>query len=354
MDPYGKCKIADFGLSKRTDEENPLQEKTTNIGTPVYMAPELMVDSRSAQYDGALVDVYSFGILMWAVLAKEMPYESMLRAKEVNIWGLRDMIVNNGTRPDLEGENAPMHLQLAPSSVIRLMEQCWRHDAQDRPKSFTEIRNRLRRIHDQITGVSGRHVRANTAYGRDDGGERVSVGSESIYGSGESFYGGYGGAYSPSERETDTPSPPAGLSATASTTNMFAIQEEIFHENPMQRSAVNLRAGRESNQSRAGRESNLSKTGRGGSLRQLGSKRFTGASQTSGSSSNNNNSSFTSLGKRTTGGSSMYGRFSSATKPHRGLSAMSELEGSRGSTKDQRSNSTTSTVSITSGVHVTI
>jgi serine/threonine protein kinase len=53
------------------NSENPLEEKTTNVGTPVYMAPELMAsDARSAEYNGALADVYAFGILLFAVLSR--------------------------------------------------------------------------------------------------------------------------------------------------------------------------------------------------------------------------------------------------------------------------------------------
>ena len=59
-------KIADFGLSKHKNkaQKELLSEQTANIGTPVYMSPELMTDSNTCLCDGAMVDVYAFGILV--------------------------------------------------------------------------------------------------------------------------------------------------------------------------------------------------------------------------------------------------------------------------------------------------
>ena len=71
-----------------------LSEITSNIGTPVYMAPELMnADSATSLCSGS-IDIYSFGILMYAVLTRKKPYEKMVREKRWNIWALRDAIAH--------------------------------------------------------------------------------------------------------------------------------------------------------------------------------------------------------------------------------------------------------------------
>jgi serine/threonine protein kinase len=82
-------KIADFGLSKHEDKEQQdlLSDKTTNIGTPIYMAPELMTAEASSVY-GSKVDVYAFAILMWAVLTRTRPYESSVMKKRLTLWAL--------------------------------------------------------------------------------------------------------------------------------------------------------------------------------------------------------------------------------------------------------------------------
>eukprot|EP00935_MAST-01C_sp_MAST-1C-sp1_P001397 g1397.t1 len=72
----GTPKLADFGLSTVIKEFKEAADRlTANIGTPVYMAPELMVEKGGrTDYHPALVDVYSFGILVWAVGARQKPY----------------------------------------------------------------------------------------------------------------------------------------------------------------------------------------------------------------------------------------------------------------------------------------
>jgi serine/threonine protein kinase len=50
-------------------------DMTTNIGTPVYMAPELLSADSTAETIPAMVDVYSFGVLMWAIMTRERPFE---------------------------------------------------------------------------------------------------------------------------------------------------------------------------------------------------------------------------------------------------------------------------------------
>ena len=57
----GKIKVCDFGL---------VRTKHTNAGTPAYMAPELL---HSRAFNKS-VDVYAFGVLLWEMLALEIPY----------------------------------------------------------------------------------------------------------------------------------------------------------------------------------------------------------------------------------------------------------------------------------------
>jgi len=66
--------ICDFGLAKW--KQHAATQTTTKIrrGTVAYMAPEVHNDpgiSRTIKYD-----VYSFGILLWALLSGERPFEN--------------------------------------------------------------------------------------------------------------------------------------------------------------------------------------------------------------------------------------------------------------------------------------
>jgi len=62
--------LADFGISKKTDSDNNLTTLGQIMGTPHYMSPEqgegLSIDSRT--------DLYSAGIMLYELLAKEKPY----------------------------------------------------------------------------------------------------------------------------------------------------------------------------------------------------------------------------------------------------------------------------------------
>jgi len=69
----GQAKIADFGLARCLDQEQPvdLTRAGTTVGTPLYMSPEQIegkpVDSRS--------DIYSFGVTCYHMLAGRPPFE---------------------------------------------------------------------------------------------------------------------------------------------------------------------------------------------------------------------------------------------------------------------------------------
>jgi serine/threonine protein kinase len=63
------CKLTDFGTSKAVSP-SAHPNLTAGIGTPVYMAPEILDDQ---QYTNA-ADVYSYAILLLELYANKMPY----------------------------------------------------------------------------------------------------------------------------------------------------------------------------------------------------------------------------------------------------------------------------------------
>jgi len=146
-------KIADFGSASRTKEN-----MTTNLGTPSYMAPELVADSRSTQLvEADLVDVYSFGVVMWTMFTRQKPYADL---KSVNMFTMMNQIVD-GLRPtvpkpedyvrsDLFSKKLPtpgsddddgIVLGTPPSwppLLLNLVTQCWHENPASRPR-FAEI-----------------------------------------------------------------------------------------------------------------------------------------------------------------------------------------------------------------------
>jgi serine/threonine protein kinase len=147
----GTPKIADFGLSRARDEGTLMgdeadraiekMEMTANIGTPIYMAPELMSDANTVDYVGEPIDIYSFGILMYFVLTRERPYEKEVRKKRLNVWALIDLI-KNGDRPQLQNDK----LRGAPRKLVGLMQECWAAEPTDRPDSFKAVAAKLAEV----------------------------------------------------------------------------------------------------------------------------------------------------------------------------------------------------------------
>lgn len=64
-----QAKIADFGTSRKLDT-NAKETPTAEIGTHRYMAPEVL---RGEKYNKSC-DVFSFGIVLWAMVTRQRPY----------------------------------------------------------------------------------------------------------------------------------------------------------------------------------------------------------------------------------------------------------------------------------------
>lgn len=73
IDEDGNPKVADFGLARPVDTAGDLTLTTHSFGSPAYMAPELIRDSKSAT---AMSDVYSLGAILYFLLSGRSPFVS--------------------------------------------------------------------------------------------------------------------------------------------------------------------------------------------------------------------------------------------------------------------------------------
>ena len=72
IDLNNNIKICDFGIGRiLTSKKQMLHDK---CGTPMYMAPEILLSSKSKGYEGFPVDIWSSGISLYIMLSGTLPF----------------------------------------------------------------------------------------------------------------------------------------------------------------------------------------------------------------------------------------------------------------------------------------
>ncbi|KAL0391262.1 UNVERIFIED_CONTAM: CBL-interacting serine/threonine-protein kinase [Sesamum latifolium] len=71
LDEGGDLKVSDFGLSALTDQVRADGLLHTLCGTPAYVAPEILAKKG---YDGAKIDVWSCGVVLFVLTAGYLPF----------------------------------------------------------------------------------------------------------------------------------------------------------------------------------------------------------------------------------------------------------------------------------------
>lgn len=119
--PQLVVKVADFGLARVQDTARTM---TGGIGTSQYTAPEVL---RSERYD-TKADVFSFGVILWEIHARKIPYS------EMNQMQIAVAVATQDHRPP-----PPKH---CPAPFWQLMQHCWSTKPPNRP-SFPEVLSQL-------------------------------------------------------------------------------------------------------------------------------------------------------------------------------------------------------------------
>ena len=77
LDKDGVAKLCDFGIARKVSLQDQATLMTGGVGTFTYMAPEVLDGKYGIAEAGLSVDVYSFGMLPWAMLAGEEPWDAV-------------------------------------------------------------------------------------------------------------------------------------------------------------------------------------------------------------------------------------------------------------------------------------
>lgn len=126
-----KIKLCDFGSSK---EIRKISNDSLH-GTGSYLAPEIILDDTVK--NPKLIDVYSFGIVLWQLWGIEDPYKHLKSKNDIQ---KILKIINFKMKPDIK------KISDAPKEYRQLVVECSDHDPTKRPQSFTFILERLKKI----------------------------------------------------------------------------------------------------------------------------------------------------------------------------------------------------------------
>ena len=119
MNPNEKvnCKLTDFGASRNINQIMTNMTFTKGIGTPVYMAPEIL----NREHYKKQSDVYSFAITMLEIMTWKTAFpKEMFRFA----WDIANCIAD-GKRPTTI-EN------VKNNEMKRLIKSCWNQHPKDR------------------------------------------------------------------------------------------------------------------------------------------------------------------------------------------------------------------------------
>jgi len=144
-------KVSDFGIST---VRPTITRAMTCIGTPVYMAPEVLSKNKYSEK----ADVYSFGIVLMEIFTNRLPY-SHPPYDTMNQAMLMYHIIEKGARPAIDDIHPILQ---------HLIEECWATDPRLRP-TFPEIIVRLRRLGPELVDPPMTDDRTDSFdYRRDD------------------------------------------------------------------------------------------------------------------------------------------------------------------------------------------
>ncbi|GMH10718.1 hypothetical protein Nepgr_012559 [Nepenthes gracilis] len=132
-------KIADFGVARI---EVQTEGMTPETGTYRWMAPEMIQHRPYTQK----VDVYSFGIVLWELIAGMLPFQNMTAVQAAFA------VVNKGVRPTIPNDCLPV--------LAEIMTRCWHPNPDVRPP-FSDVVKMLEHAETEIVTTVRKAQRKN-------------------------------------------------------------------------------------------------------------------------------------------------------------------------------------------------
>lgn len=128
--PDGKIKVMDFGIAKAEGAQNLTMDRI--VGTPVYMSAE----QASGKPVDLRTDIYSLGMLMYALLAGAAPFDDP-RANPMEV-----IMKQVSQTPELLSNRAPE----VPERLVELIHRMVSKSPDERPQDMNEVLEELKII----------------------------------------------------------------------------------------------------------------------------------------------------------------------------------------------------------------
>jgi len=112
----GVAVITDFGLSRMKASVDDYQKTQNNVGPVKWMSPESLFESKYSTKS----DVFSFGVVIYEIIAQEPPWKGFSAIQAVGELKLGNRMI------------VPEHCN-CPPELKELMERCWVQLPEDRP-----------------------------------------------------------------------------------------------------------------------------------------------------------------------------------------------------------------------------
>jgi serine/threonine protein kinase len=142
----GTVKIMDFGIAKSLSSESTLTQTGITLGTASYLAPEQI---RGEQVS-AQTDIFSFGVMSYEFLTLQRPFSGE------QIAAVLHKILNE--MPPRPGDSVPG----IPVALDELILSTLAKDPAGRPRSCSEVRERLHEIIRDLTGAAPSYAGSST------------------------------------------------------------------------------------------------------------------------------------------------------------------------------------------------
>ncbi len=128
--PAGRVKILDFGLARAEDQDVQITSPGTTVGSPAYMAPELVQGARG----DAASDLFSLGCVLYLLCTRRLPFEGSTLAAVLTSLATATPPAPRAIKPDV------------PHELDRLIVLLLSRSPGDRPESARAVVEAIREI----------------------------------------------------------------------------------------------------------------------------------------------------------------------------------------------------------------